>query len=316
MEHKPVLFHEAISELAVRSRGTYVDCTLGGASHAEAILHKLADGGRLFGFDQDAQAVRRARERLGDHEIFTPIKENFRHLRSALAEQGVQTIDGALYDLGVSSFHFDDAGRGFSYRFDGPLDMRMDESASLTAKDVVNTWEERELKRILYEYAEERFASRIARAIVNRRKEKPLSTTLELVDVIKTAMPAKALQSKGHPAKRTFQALRIAVNDELAALEESLQDAIDMLNPGGRIVVISFHSLEDKIVKRLFKEASTVFHPEGLPTMPKEEPDYFLVHKKVIRPTPEETETNPRAKSAKMRVLGRFPEKKNPSCEA
>ncbi len=315
MEHKPVLFEEAIRELAISPQGTYVDCTLGGASHAEAILQKLS-GGRLYGFDQDAQAIGRAEERLGEHETFIPIKENFRHLCSVLTKRGVQGIDGALYDLGVSSFHFDDAARGFSYRFDGPLDMRMDESASLTAEEIVNTRKERELKRILYEYGEERFAPRIAKEIVKRRKEKPFATTLELVDAIKAAMPKKALHTPGHPAKRTFQALRIAVNDELAALEESLEDAIDMLNPGGRIVVISFHSLEDKIVKRLFKEASTVFHPEGLPTMPDEEPDYFRVNKKIIRPTTEEAEANPRSKSARMRVLGRFPEKKNASCEA
>ncbi len=315
MEHKPVLFEEAIRHLAIRPRGTYVDCTLGGASHAEAIIRELS-GGRLYGLDQDAQAMGRAQERLGGHEAFVPVKANFRHLRATLAKEGVEAVDGVLYDLGVSSFHFDDAARGFSYRFDGPLDMRMDESASLTAEDIVNTRDERELKRILYAYGEERFAPRIAKEIVRRRREKPFSTTLELVDAIKAAMPAKALHSPGHPAKRTFQALRIAVNDELAALEESLADAIDMLKPGGRIVVISFHSLEDKIVKRLFKEAATVSHPEGLPTMPKEEPDYFLVHKKVIRPTPAETEENPRAKSAKMRVLGRFPKEKNPSCEA
>ena len=314
MEHKPVLFAEAVKELAIRPGGTYVDCTLGGASHAEAIAQKLS-GGRLYGLDQDAQAIARASERLKDQETFIPIKENFRHLRSVLAKRGVQTIDGALYDLGVSSFHFDEASRGFSYRFEGPLDMRMDESAPLTAKEVVNTWREHELKRILYEYGEERFAPRIAREIATRRKEKPFETTLELVDAIKAAMPKKALHSPGHPAKRTFQALRIAVNDELAALEESLQDAIDMLNPGGRIVVISFHSLEDKIVKRLFKEASTVSHPEGLPTMPDEESEYFRVNKKIIRPSREEAEANPRSKSARMRVLGRFPEKKNPSRE-
>jgi len=305
VKHTPVLYEEALKHLSIKQDGIYVDCTLGGGSHAAGVLSRLKTG-HLYAFDQDDFAIDKAKEELKKTgNRYTILKENFRNLASALQEQGVKEVDGVLYDLGVSSFHFDDAKRGFSYRHDAPLDMRMDTERSLTAKDVVNTYSADELKRIFFSYGEERFAPQIARNIVKSRQKQPIETTFELVDLIKASMPQKALSKKGHPAKRVFQALRIEVNDELSALKESLEAAIDLLKPDGRIVVISFHSLEDKIVKDLFKEASSVDHPDFLVTMPEERAPFERVQKKVIRPSDAEMAENPRAKSAKMRVLRR-----------
>ncbi len=305
MEHKPVLLKEAIESLNINPDGVYVDGTLGGASHAETILKRL-NNGRLYGFDIDDDALSRARRTLAAfEEKHTLIKGNFRDMQTLLAERGVHRVDGILLDLGVSSFHFDDASRGFSYRFDAPLDMRMDPSAGTTAREIVNTYSQKALKKILYDYGEERFAPLIAKNIVKRRKERPIETTGELVEVIKSSIPRKKLHGGGHPAKRTFQALRIEVNDELNALAEGVQSGLELLKRGGRFVIISFHSLEDRIVKRAFRAASTVYHPEELPTMPTETPDFHLINRKIIRPGEEEMRDNPRAKSAKMRAIER-----------
>ncbi len=305
MKHLPVLYEEALEHLKVKENGVYVDCTLGGGSHAAGILSRLKSG-RLYAFDQDDFAIEKAREKLSaEGKAYTIVRENFRNLKAALKKRGVDKVDGILYDLGVSSFHFDDARRGFSYRYDAPLDMRMDTTQALQARDVVNTYSAADLKKMFYAYGEDKFSPQIAGKIVEARKEKPIETTLELVETIKRAMPQKALSKKGHPAKRVFQALRIEVNDELSALKESLEQALDILRPGGRIVVISFHSLEDKIVKDVFKEASTTDHPDFLVTMPKKRAPFERVQKKVIRPSERETAENPRAKSAKMRVLRR-----------
>ncbi len=308
MDHEPVLLDEALDLLSPKPDGIYVDCTLGGGAHAEALLREIPEGW-LYAFDRDAAAISRSRERLrAVSERFTVFNQDFRHLQETLREAGITRVDGVLYDLGVSSFHFDEPQRGFSYRHDAPLDMRMDQRASKTAREVVNTYKENDLKRILFQYGEERFAPRIAKAIVEARKEAPIETTAELVDIVRKALPAKVVHSKGHPARRTFQAIRIEVNEELDALQSSLEQAIELVRPQGRIVVISFHSLEDRIVKRAFKSAATVDHPAELPTMPKTTPTHRRLNRKVIRPTDAEIANNSRASSAKLRALERLRE--------
>ncbi len=303
MEHKTVLLSEAIKHLNIKPNGVYVDCTLGGGGHAEAILLSLEEG-HLFAFDQDEFALNKAKERLFKYEKkVTFIQSNFANLKQELNQQGIDSVDGVLFDLGVSSFHFDDPERGFSYQHDAELDMRMNQNQPFTAKELINTFEEHEIKKILYRYADERFAPQIARKIAEARKESPIRTTFELVDIIKSALPNKVLRQKGHPAKKTFQALRIAVNDELHAFETSLKQAIEMLNIHGRVVVISFHSLEDRIAKHTFRDYTTVDHPKELFTMPEVEPDYALINKKIITPSEEEITLNNRAHSAKMRVI-------------
>ncbi len=303
MNHISVLKDEAISYLNVKPEGIYVDCTLGGGGHAEALLTRLKTG-KLIAFDQDAYAVARAKERLRDHaDKLVVVEANFTHLKITLERLSIDAVDGVLYDLGVSSFHFDDPSRGFSYNHDAPLDMRMDTREGVTARELVNTLDQRALKTIFYRYAEERFAGPIAKAIVTRRKTHPIETTFELVDVIKSALPMKVLSQKGHPAKRVFQALRIAVNDELNVFEKSLQQALECVRPEGRVVVISFHSLEDRIAKHVFREASTIDHPKGLVTMPEGDAPFELLTRKVVRPSEEEIEANPRASSAKLRAI-------------
>lgn len=303
MEHVTVLLNEAIDYLAIKEDGIYVDCTLGGGGHSEAILSRLTSG-HLYMFDQDDFAIEEAEKRLKNYEgKFTIFRDNFMNLRVRLDEQGVREVDGILYDLGVSSYHFDDPSRGFSYNHNAPLDMRMDQTQELSAKLLVNTYSEQAIKRILYRYADESFAPRIASTIVKRRQEEPIETTFDLVDVIKASLPQKVLRKKGHPAKKTFQALRIAVNDELRVFETSLEDALTLLKPDGRVVVISFHSLEDRIAKHMFKDASTVDHPKELVTMPTETPDYALCHKGVVLPSNTEIEANNRARSAKLRAI-------------
>ena len=300
--HKSVLLNEAIENLDIKSDGIYVDATLGGGGHSSVILSKLTKG-HLYCFDQDDYAIGRATERLSKvGSNFTIIKSNFVNLKEELAKLGVTHIDGILYDLGVSSFQFDIPDRGFSYNYDAPLDMRMNQSQELTASYVVNNYKYEDLVRVFYRYSEEPFSKQIARKIEEKRKTKKIETTFELVDVIKSALPQKVLNSKGHPAKRVFQALRIEVNDELKVFEKSLADAIDMLNSDGRIVVISFHSLEDRIAKDMFREVTTVNTPKNLPVMP-EEAKYELVNKHVITASEEELLENNRAHSAKMRVL-------------
>ena len=300
--HKSVLLNEAIENLNIKEDGIYVDATLGGGGHSSVILSKLKTG-HLYAFDQDDYAIKRSTERLSKiSNNYTIIKSNFVNLKEELEKLGVTKIDGILYDLGVSSFQFDIPDRGFSYNYDAKLDMRMNQDQELTAEFVVNNYKYEDLVKILYKYSEEAYEKQIARKIEESRKKKRIETTFELVDVIKSALPQKVLNSKGHPAKKTFQALRIEVNDELKVFEKSLYQAIDLLNSDGKIVVISFHSLEDRIAKEIFREVTTVNAPKNLPVMPKEA-DFELVNKHVITSSEEELKENNRAHSAKMRVL-------------
>ena len=307
--HKPVLLHECLDALAIRPDGVYLDGTLGRAGHSLEIVRRLTAGGRLIALDRDETAIEAAQRRLADYmDRVTLVHSNFSALDDVLRELGVCGVDGMLFDLGVSSPQLDDAARGFSYKQDAPLDMRMDESASYTARELVNTVSYEELKRILYEYGEERYAPRIAGAIVRARAQQPIATTLELVDVIRSAMPGAALREKQHPAKRSFQAIRIAVNDELAAVREMMDTAPDKLRAGGRLCVISFHSLEDRIVK------TGIARREHGCTCPREAPvctcgfvqTLRSVSRKPILPGEEELECNPRARSAKLRVAERI----------
>ena len=305
--HKPVLLEECLTALDIKPEGTYLDGTLGRAGHSLEILRRLK-GGRLIGIDRDMTAIEAAWERLaafGDR--VTLVHGNFCDLGEILADLGVDKVDGMLFDLGVSSPQLDEAQRGFSYMHDAPLDMRMDTSAALDARQVVNTWSGEELRRILWEYGEERYAPQIARAIVRRREEKPIETTGELVEVIRSAMPASALREKQHPAKRSFQAIRIAVNGELEALAPMLRAATEGLRPGGRLAVITFHSLEDRIVKQTMRELATgcICPPEFPVCVCGRKPKLTLVTRKPIVSGPAELEENPRARSAKLRVAER-----------
>ncbi|HHY21132.1 MAG TPA: 16S rRNA (cytosine(1402)-N(4))-methyltransferase RsmH [Bacilli bacterium] len=302
--HITVLKEEAIAGLNIRPDGIYVDCTLGGGGHSEVIVSQLTSG-HLYAFDQDEIAIRHCQSKLAKNEgKFTIIRSNFRHIKSELEKRGVHKVDGILFDLGVSSPQLDEGERGFSYHQDAPLDMRMDNSAPLTAYEIVNEWEFHELVRIIFKYGEEKFAKQIARRIEQARMKKPIETTGELVEIIKEAIPAPARRSGGHPAKRTFQAIRIAVNDELNAFSEALKDSIELLNRKGRLCVITFHSLEDRICKDVFKEASKGPDlPPGLPIIPEEhQPPLALVTKKPIVPNDEELTSNNRSRSAKLRV--------------
>ncbi|RRG18027.1 16S rRNA (cytosine(1402)-N(4))-methyltransferase RsmH [Weissella viridescens] len=308
-EHTTVLLHEAIDGLAVKADGTYVDATLGGGGHSKLLASQLTTG-KLYSFDQDVTAITYNEEHLapeiaaGKVEL---VQTNFRNLTEALAERGVTGIDGIVYDLGVSSPQFDDGQRGFSYNYDAPLDMRMDQSQTLNARTIVNEWSFQDLMRIFSRYGEEKFSKQIARAIERTREEAPIETTFELVEVIKSAIPAPARRKGGHPAKKTFQAIRIAVNDELGAVEDSLQQALDLLNVNGRIAVITFQSLEDRLVKTMFREKTSLPEiPSGLPVIPEEmEPDFKLVNRKPIVPSDLEMDENHRAHSAKLRIIER-----------
>ena len=304
--HVTVLLHETIDMLDVKPDGIYVDATLGGAGHSEYLLSKLSEKGHLYAFDQDQNAIDNAQKRLAPYiekGMVTFIKDNFRHLQARLQEAGVQEIDGICYDLGVSSPQLDQRERGFSYKKDAPLDMRMNQEASLTAYEVVNRYDYHDLVRIFFKYGEDKFSKQIARKIEQARQVKPIETTTELAEIIKSAKPTKELKKKGHPAKQIFQAIRIEVNDELGAADESIQQAMDMLALDGRISVITFHSLEDRLTKQLFKEASTVEVPKGLPFIPDElKPKMELVSRKPILPSKEELEANNRSHSAKLRV--------------
>jgi 16S rRNA (cytosine1402-N4)-methyltransferase len=304
-EHTTVLLDEAVNGLNIKPDGIYVDCTLGGAGHSSLILSKLTDNGKLFAFDQDEVAIANAKEKLARYgEQLTIIKSNFLYLKEELEKLGIEKVDGVLYDLGVSSPQLDTPERGFSYHHDAPLDMRMDNDADISAYDVINHWSYEDLVRIFFRYGEEKFSKQIARKIEARREIKPIETTFELVELIKEGIPAPARRKGGHPAKRIFQAVRIAVNDELAVFEKSLQKAIDILNPEGRISVITFHSLEDRICKAAFKKASeTPDLPHGLPIIPEEfKPILKLITRKPILPSEEELEHNNRARSAKLRI--------------
>lgn len=302
--HVSVLLEECIEGLNIRPDGIYVDGTLGGAGHSSQIAKRLTTG-RLIGIDRDPVALKAASERLAPYmDRVTLVHSNFCEIASVLKELNIEGVDGILLDLGVSSPQLDDGARGFSYMADAPLDMRMNNEDALTAHTVVNTWPQEELKRILYDYGEERYAPQIAAAICRRREEKPIETTLELVDVIRSAMPAAALREKQHPAKRSFQAIRIAVNDELGSVEKVMRDAIPCLNEGGRLAIITFHSLEDRIVKTGMVAASKgCTCPPNFPVcVCGKKPQVKLISKKPIVSGEEELERNPRARSAKLRV--------------
>lgn len=307
-QHTSVLLEETIANLKIKPDGTYVDGTLGGAGHASEVCKRLSATGRFIGIDQDDAAIAAAGERLREFgERATIIRSNYCNMVSRLQERGILGVDGILLDLGVSSYQLDTAERGFTYREDAPLDMRMDQRAELSAYDVVNGYSEEQLVRILRDYGEERFARNIARNICTARQEEPIRTTGELTEIIKRSIPAKIRATGGHPAKRTFQAIRIEVNQELTVLEESLDRMIDLLNDGGRLCVITFHSLEDRIVKNIFRKNE---HPCTCP------PDFpvcvcgkkskgTVITRKPILPGEEEMTVNPRSKSAKLRVFER-----------
>jgi 16S rRNA (cytosine1402-N4)-methyltransferase len=306
--HVSVLLEETIDGLNIKEDGIYVDCTLGGGGHSQEILKRLTTG-HLYCFDQDQKAIEAAQARLSqisDH--FTIIYSNFRYLKSELAKLGVYHVDGIVFDLGVSSPQFDDGERGFSYNYDAKLDMRMDQGQSFSAYELVNTYEYHELVKILYKYADEKFAKQIARAIERHREEKPIETTFELVDIIKEAIPAPARRKGGHPAKRTFQALRIAVNDELSVFESALDDALDILNVHGRIAVITFHSLEDRICKYTFHEVTKQPDlPMGMPIVPDYlKPRFEKITRKPIVASEDELAVNHRSHSAKLRIIERI----------
>ena len=304
-QHKSVLLQECIDALNIRPDGIYLDGTLGGAGHSSQIACRLTEGGRLIGVDRDRTALAAAKERLAPYaDRVTLVHSNFAEIDAILDSLGIPAVDGMLFDLGVSSPQLDDASRGFSYMADAPLDMRMDKDDALTAGEVVNTWPQGELRRILYDYGEERYAPQIAAAICRAREKAPIETTLELVDIIRSAMPAQALREKQHPAKRSFQAIRIAVNDELGAVSRMMQAAVGRLKPGGRLAVITFHSLEDRIVKSEMQQAARgcTCPPEFPVCVCGKKPLVKLVTRKPIVSGPAELEENPRARSAKLRV--------------
>ena len=306
--HISVLLKESIEALNIRPEGVYLDGTLGGAGHSAEIARRLSTG-TLIGVDRDPKALAAAEERLAPWiDRVKLVHSNFRELDRILYSLGIPAVDGILLDLGVSSPQLDEADRGFSYMADAPLDMRMDPSDPLTAYEVVNSWPQEELRRILFAYGEERYAPLIAAAIVRRREQAPIESTLALVDVIRGAMPQKALREKQHPAKRSFQAIRIAVNDELGAVDAVMRRAIDRLKPGGRLAVITFHSLEDRIVKNAMAEAvrGCTCPPEFPVCVCGKKPKLKLIARKPITAGEEELERNPRARSAKLRVAERL----------
>lgn len=306
--HISVLLEETIEGLNIKEDGIYVDCTLGGGGHSKEILRRLTSG-HLYCFDQDQTAIEAANQRLSqisDH--YTIIHSNFKNLKSELNALGITHVDGIVFDLGVSSPQFDDGERGFSYNYDAKLDMRMDQTQMLSAYEIVNTYDFHDLVKILYKYSEEKFAKQIARNIEKHRQEKPIETTFELVEIIKEAIPAPARRKGGHPAKRTFQALRIAVNDELNVFDIALKDALDMLNVGGRVAVITFHSLEDKICKYTFQEVTKQPDvPKGIPVIPDYlKPRFKKITKKPIIAAEDELSENHRSHSAKLRIVERI----------
>ena len=303
--HVSILLQPCLDALNIKPDGVYVDATTGGAGHSLHIAQELGEGDRLICIDRDDEALENAKTRLASvWDRVTTVKSDFRDIDRVLEGQGLSGADGILFDLGVSSPQLDHAERGFSYMKDAPLDMRMDRQQALSAWDVVNTWSREDIRHILFEYGEERYAPLIAAAIERERGKKPIETTLELVDIIRGAMPAKALREKQHPAKRSFQAIRIAVNDELGAVREAMEKAIDCLNPGGRLAVITFHSLEDRIVKAAFNQAAQgCTCPKDFPVcVCGKKPKVRLTPRKPILPSDEEIEENPRARSAKLRV--------------
>ena len=304
-DHTPVLLRETIEGLRIQPEGTYVDCTLGGGGHSSVILGKLNDQGRLIGIDQDGAAVAAAGERLKGFTNVTIVRDNYCNVKQVLDGLGIQSVNGFLLDLGVSSYQLDTPERGFSYKSDAPLDMRMDDRGAMTAADIVNNYSQSDLTRVIRTYGEEKFAANIARHISAAREGGPIKTTGQLVEIIRAAIPMKVQKTMGHPAKQTFQAIRIELNRELAVLSDTLETMIDLLAPGGRICVITFHSLEDRIVKNIFKDAQDPC------TCPPDFPRCVcgkvskgrIVTKKPLIPTEEEIRSNPRAKSSKLRIF-------------
>ena len=304
--HEPVLYQEVLENLRINPSGIYVDGTLGGAGHGSAVAARLTEGGRLIGIDQDRDAVAAAQEKLAPYAgRVTIVRDNYEHIPEILDGLGISQVNGILLDLGVSSFQLDNPERGFSYNTDEPLDMRMDQDSPLTAADIVNGWSEEELRRILRDYGEERYAAGIARKIVAVRQEKPLATTGDLVKVIRASIPMRMQEKYGNPCKRTFQAIRIACNRELDVLEDSMDRLIERLSPGGRICVITFHSLEDRIVKNAFRrnENPCTCPPEFPVCVCGKIPQGRVITRKPILPSGEEVERNRRASSAKLRVF-------------
>lgn len=308
-EHETVLLKETIDGLDVNPQGIYVDCTLGGAGHTAYLLDQLSDRGRVIAIDQDAFAIDQAKASLADAYqagSVTFVQDNFRHISKILDQEGISYIDGIYYDLGVSSPQLDQAERGFSYHKEGRLDMRMDRRQDLDAYEVVNSWSYEDLVRILYRYGEEKFAKRIARKIEEERAKEAIVTTTQLAEIVKSAIPAATRRTGGHPAKRSFQAIRIAVNDELTAIEESVEAGLSRLKVGGRMSVITFHSLEDRLIKQIFRQYSTPAEtPPNLPVMGNNQADYQLVNRKPIVASESELEENNRARSAKLRIIER-----------
>ena len=304
-DHTPVLLEETIEGLSIRPEGTYVDGTLGGGGHSYQILKRLNDQGRLIGIDQDGAAVAAAGERLEGFSNVTIVRDNYCNIRQVLDSLGIKEVNGILLDLGVSSYQLDTPERGFSYMSDAPLDMRMDERSERTAADIVNTYSQSDLARVIRLYGEEKFSANIAKHITAAREGGPIKTTGELVEIIKAAIPAKFRNTKGHPAKQTFQAIRIELNNELKVLTDTLDTMIDLLAPSGRIAVITFHSLEDRIVKNIFRTAQDpCICPKNLPVCACGRTSRgTVITKKPVLPTKEETDRNPRAKSAKLRIF-------------
>ena len=310
-KHKPVLLTECISGLEIKPDGIYVDGTLGGAGHSLEIVKKLSNKGRLIGIDRDEEALKAAKEKLKEFKNVTYIHDNHDNIKEILEKLNIDKVDGILLDLGVSSYQLDERERGFSYLGENELDMRMDRSQELTAKDVVNNYKEEKLAKIIYDYGEERYARRIARTICEKREEKPIETTKELVEIIENSIP-KSKQNDGHPAKRTFQAIRIEVNNEIKPLYDTITNCIDCLNPGGKLCVITFHSLEDRCVKFAFQDAI------GKCTCPPDLPYCVcgakskgrIITKKITVASKKEKEENPRSKSAKLRIFEKIEETK------
>lgn len=305
-KHKSVLLDEVIENLNIRPDGTYVDGTLGGAGHSSVIASKLNTAGRLIGIDQDAAAIETATERLAPFgDRITIVRSNYRSVKEIVNKYSPEGVDGILLDLGVSSYQLDTAERGFGYKTDAPLDMRMDQRQTVSAREIVNEYSENDLYRIIRDYGEDKFAKNIAKHIVMARQIKPVETTFELNEIIKASIPAKMRATGGHPSKRTFQAIRIECNRELEVLKDSLSDMIEVLKPGGRLAIITFHSLEDRIVKKAFKDAEDpcICPPEFPVCVCGRKPLGTVITKKPILPGEEETEENSRAKSAKLRVF-------------
>ena len=303
--HVSVLLNECLEGLNIKENGIYVDGTLGGAGHSSEILKRLSNEGRLIGIDQDTDALKAAKERLKDYSNVTFVHSNFSNIENVLNNLNIDGVDGILMDLGVSSYQLDEGERGFSYMKDAPLDMRMNRENDFSAYNVVNEYSEEDLYRIIRDYGEEKFAKRIASFIVENRQEKSIETTLELVEIIKNAIPAKARREGPHPAKRTFQAIRIEVNSELSILNKTIEDGVEKLNKGGRMAIITFHSLEDRIVKNKFRDLAVSCRcPKEFPVcVCGEKAKVKIISRKAIEPTKEEVEVNPRSRSAKLRVI-------------